>query len=390
MISSNVKVLNVDCAVVVLTTANQNNMIVLPRRIKMHKGSYFFAYVQILSYLCGDFCIVMTKKQERHIVEWVVGLAACGYLVWRLAIYDDYSSLFVGLRSMGLAQWFALIASVFLMPVNMFIESWRWRTLMGKELKVESREPNDLEHEGISWSEAQRQVYFSKMAGLITPWRLGEYPARGLLMVQRKRDEGQSTKDIWTKVLSMGVVGSATMTIAIIIGGLIGFSIVGSPVYLGDGYMSILLGWLIVAVLLAFIGWGIRVITLRQGHTRLSVDRRLTVGIVSQSTFQSLVRLSCWCVQLGLVLYAFGGMNALMDGMGFESILILVRTGALTAIYYLFVTITPNVPIAEVGVRGAWAIAVFGTAQGALAGVVLWVINTLLPCAVWLFFRKKQ
>ncbi|MBO4519349.1 MAG: hypothetical protein J5704_04855, partial [Paludibacteraceae bacterium] len=59
-------------------------------------------------------------------------------------------------------------------------------------------------------------------------------------------------------------------------------------------------------------------------------------------------------------------------------------------IYYLLVTITPNVPVAEVGVRGAWAIFLFGTANAALAGVMLWAINTLLPCLAWFFLRKKQ
>ena len=56
-------------------------------------------------------------------------------------------------------------------------------------------------------------------------------------------------------------------------------------------------------------------------------------------------------------------------------------------VYYLLVTITPNVPIAEVGVRGAWAIVVFGSMNAAFAGVLLWVINTLLPC-LGLFYEK--
>jgi len=51
--------------------------------------------------------------------------------------------------------------------------------------------------------------------------------------------------------------------------------------------------------------------------------------------------------------------------------------------------VTPNVPIAEVGVRGAWAIVVFGTPNAALAGVLLWVINTLLPCLIWPICRKN-
>jgi hypothetical protein len=97
-------------------------------------------------------------------------------------------------------------------------------------------------------------------------------------------------------------------------------------------------------------------------------------------------------VQLGLLLYALDGIPGVTGLTGVTEITGLTGlTGiaGLTAIYYLLVTITPNVPIAEVGVRGAWAIAVFGTPQAAIAAVVLWVINTLLPCVGWLFLRKK-
>jgi hypothetical protein len=83
-------------------------------------------------------------------------------------------------------------------------------------------------------------------------------------------------------------------------------------------------------------------------------------------------------VQLALVLYALGAMS----NVKFQI--------SNLPIYYLLVTITPNVPIAEVGVRGAWAIVVFGTMNAALAGVLLWVINTLLPCLIWPFLRKNK
>lgn len=313
------------------------------------------------------------KRKILHIIEWAIALAACGYLVWWLATYDDYVSLLAGLRAMNTAQWCALIVSVLLMPVNMTIEAWRWRTLMNEgESRVESQE-------SIGWAEAHRQVYYSKLAGLITPWRLGEYPARGLLMQTQdlsQEREPISHKALWTKVLTMGAVGSATMTIAIVIGGLIGLAVVGSPVNLGDNYIIILLGVLVGAVLLIAAGWKIRTVIL-SSYSSPSVDRRLTVGIICKNILQSIVRLLCWCVQLGLLLYALDGITEITGLTG------------VTAIYYLLVTITPNVPIAEIGVRGAWAIAVFGTPQAAIAAVVLWVINTLLPCVGWLFLRKK-
>lgn len=330
------------------------------------------------------------KRKILHIIEWSIALTACGYLVWRLATYDDYVSLLAGLRAMNEAQWCALIVSVLLMPVNMTIEAWRWRTLMNEgesrvesqKSRVESQKSRVESQEVMGWAEAHRQVYYSKLAGLITPWRLGEYPARGLLMQKNslsQEKEQVSSKTLWTKVLTMGAVGSATMTIAIVIGGLIGLAVVGSPVNLGDNYIIILLGVLIGAVLLIAAGWKIRTVIL-SSYSSPSVDRRLTVGMVCKNVLQSMVRLLCWCVQLGLLLYALDGIAGMTGIAGIAG---------LTAIYYLLVTITPNVPIAEIGVRGAWAIAVFGTPQAAMAAVVLWVINTLLPCVGWLFLRKK-
>jgi hypothetical protein len=293
----------------------------------------------------------MNKRRLYHIVEWVVAVAACGWLFWKLATYDDYASLWACLQSMGWQQWAAIVICVALMPVNMALEAWRWMTLM---------------HDQLSFQEAQRQVYYSKLAGLITPWRLGEYPARGVLMNQESRAESQES--VWPKVLSMGAVGSATMTMAIVIAGVAGIAFSPSVLpYLGDSYLYALLA--VVIVLGIVFALAPRVL---QRWAQVNHD------LILRSIGQSLVRLACWCVQLALVLYALGAIT------NYQS--------AITnlPVYYLLVTITPNVPIAEIGVRGAWAIIVFGTMNAVLAGVLLWGVNTLLPCLIWPFLRKNR
>ena len=282
----------------------------------------------------------MTKQQVYHSIEWSVALAACAFLIWKLATYEDYAGLWVTLRSMGGLQWLAIGVCVALMPLNMTLEAWRWKTLIP-----------------MSWREAHRQVYYSKLAGLITPWKLGEYPARALL-----RNE-------WSQTLSMGAVGSATMTAAIVIAGAVG--LVGLDelgVLDGLGYYFLIGGILVSLGVALYFAPSL----LRRWAT---VSHRL----VLISLGQSLIRLLCWCVQLGLVIWALGGLGSLGVLGSLER----------SAIYYLFVTITPNVPLAEVGVRGAWAIVVFGSVNAALAGVLLWVINTLLPCLIWPFLRKN-
>ena len=293
--------------------------------------------MQFFYYLCSGICPKCPKMDQKriyHIVEWVVALAALGYLIYRMAIYEDYATLWATIAGMSGLQIAALVLCVALMPVNMSLEAWRWRTLLP-----------------MSWREAHQQVYYSKLAGLITPWRLGEYPARALL-----RNE-------WLQTLSMGAVGSATMTVAIIAAGMTAMIL-----EIGNWRLEIVF-YLLVALLL--------ILALVFAPRLLRRWAEVSHKLIAISVGQSLVRLACWCVQLALVLYALGAFH------------LSLFTFHLLPVYYLFVTITPNVPIVEVGVRGAWAITLFGSMNAALAGVLLWVINTLLPCLGWFFLRKN-
>ena len=313
----------------------------------------------------------MDKKRLLHSIEWVVAVVALVYLVWRLATYDDYASLWVALQGMGWPQWTALVACVALMPVNMALEAWRWVTLMNggptPNPSLKGGERNPL----MSFGEAQRQVYYSKLAGLVTPWRLGEYPARALLAEQESQEPRVKSQETWSRVLSMGAVGSATMTMAIVGAGLVALAF--SPEVqqlLGNSYLYAVAA---VALVLA--------IGLYFAPQALKKWAEMNSQLLWISLGQSFVRLACWCIQLALVLWALGAID-LQPSLAQPSTLNLL-------IYYLLVTITPNVPVVEVGVRGAWAIFLFGTANAALAGVLLWAINTLLPCLVWLFWRKR-
>ena len=311
----------------------------------------------------------MDKKTLYHIVEWAVALAACAFLGYKLVTFEDYPALWESLRSMAWQQYLALGLCVALMPVNMAIEAWRWRTLWNGDATLNGAngdgEANELTDERLTFKEAHRQVYYSKLAGVITPWRLGEYPARGVLLTNERMNELGSER-IWPRVLAMGAVGSATMTFAIVLAGV--------PAIMANGEWLMANGewWIAVGVILLLL-----VVGLALAPRLLRQYAEVSYGLIIKSVGQSLVRLICWCVQLALVLWA-------LEAFSFQPSAI-----SSLFIYYLLVTITPNVPIAEVGVRGAWAIVVFGSMNAAFAGVLLWVTNTLLPCLGWFFFRKK-
>lgn len=318
----------------------------------------------------------MTKQQVYHIVEWSIALAACAFLIWKIATYDDYASLWASLQAMSRLQWLAIIACVALMPVNMSLEAWRWMTLMNGASRL-AFSGERLEDQGrMSFREAHRQVYYSKLAGLITPWKLGEYPARGLLMGQTQISNVQSpmsNRDLWSRVLSMGVVGSATMTAAIVITG--GVALLVQVLFYEslDAFVISYRYATVLMIVLLLLG-----LALYFAPRLLKRWAAVSHKLVAISLGQSFLRLLCWCVQLLLLLWALGAIYNLQF------------TIYNLFVYYLLVTITPNVPIAEVGIRGAWAIVVFGTMNAALAGVLLWGINTLLPCVSWFFIRNKK
>jgi len=307
----------------------------------------------------------MPRQHLYHIIEWSVAIAACGWLAWKMVTYDDYAGLWAALQGMGWMEWGALVLCMALMPVNMALEAWRWKTLWNGDASL-----NGANDGMMSWREAQRQVYYSKLAGLITPWRLGEYPARAVIMNERVNE--LTNERLWAKVLSMGAVGSATMTAAIVAAGLVAGMISNFRFMIYDFRPSYIAAITFVLILL-----GVALYFAPRVLKRWAVVSHKLVAI---SIGQSLVRLVCWCVQLALVLWALGAVT----GYG------LWVTGPLYFVYYLLVTVTPNVPIAEAGVRGAWAIVVFGTMNAALAGVLLWIINTLLPCVVWFFIKKEK
>ena len=310
------------------------------------------------------------NRRLLHIIEWLVAIAAYAWLAYSLATYDRYDDVAASLRAMDWTQWTALALAVALMPLNMLIEAWKWQTLMPMPLR-----------------EAQRQVYYSKLAGLITPWRLGEYPARALLFTKSQSPITNPQSPL-PAILSMGAVGSATMTAAIVISGLVALTF--SPAVrnrLGDSYLFVLI---VVMVLL--------VAALLLAPKILKRWADVSNRLVWTTTLQSYVRLACWCLQLALVLYAlnafdnsqfsivnyqFSIINSQLSIINYQSSIILSLP-----IYFLLVTVTPNIPIVEAGVRGAWAMFLFGSFNAALAGVLLWAINTLLPCLCWLFVRK--
>ena len=87
------------------------------------------------------------------------------------------------------------------MPVNLWLEAWKWQTLL------KTIEPQTLRI-------AFQQVCYGMAGAFVTPYRLGDYPSRVLLL---------KDKNHYLPAISMAAVGSIALTAVILMLGLPAF-----------------------------------------------------------------------------------------------------------------------------------------------------------------------
>jgi len=282
------------------------------------------------------------------IIRWVLLVLAYGYLAYCLWTYDDYPLLVQQLFSASWVEYLCLVGCVALMPLNLLLESMKWRTLLSDIYPM-------------SLGEAQRQVYYGFIGAFVTPYRAGDYPSRVLLMRDRS---------CWKEAISMGIYGSVVLTLVIVLVGWIpALLFLGGEVVAGMQWYLVLAG--VVFLLICISPLWRRLMP--QMQTLLS-------GHIVLVFLQSLGRYLVFSLQLYLMLRAVGVAIPLS------------QVGLAIPVYYLLVTLTPNMPVADAGIRGSWAVFVFSRYTEAipqiiLAAVGLWVVNTILPLFIGTFLR---
>lgn len=305
-------------------------------------------------------------EKFKKIANFVLIVLAYGFLGYKIATYDNYAGL---LERFSAAEWWQLLClmvCVALFPVNRLCEAWKWQFL------VRGIEPMNI-------LEAQRQVYYGTLAGFVTPYKIGEYPGRALLF----RKTGQH----WLSATCMGMIGGYAMTTIIIVAGL------PSVIYWFAPNSSLL--WSIVSALIcalaAIFALPVLMRVLQQRNWKSEQSRLLIQSMagltptdISKLLGISLLRYSVFIVQLLLCLL-FCGVQLRIQSMI-----------ATLPLYYLLITVTPNVPAAEIAVRGAWAAVIFErfgsdvTAAAIIATLLLWLINTIFPLVVGTVVKRRQ
>ncbi len=314
----------------------------------------------------------MKKYSAKTVFNVLLIVAAYGYLIYTFVTFDSYDELLLHFRTAGWPQLGALAAAVALIPVNFLCEAWKWKYLLRRL-------------EPMSIGEAQRQVYYGVVGAMLTPERLGDYPTR----VTRIADKSK-----WLPAIALGFVGSMGLSSVNILGGVT--SLMSSGLDIGDNKSQVL--WIAGGLLCAFVAVVILLPSFARKKTRRA-EVAQTDGkpgswqniLVVLSDFRawefpvvvaiSFVRYVVYCTQLLLVLIACGVE------------LTLVQYLTIIPIHYLFVTVVPTVPVADAAVRGSVGVLIFSaftdnSAGVAIAAIVLWVLNTIIPCIVGTMVKK--
>lgn len=100
---------------------------------------------------------------------WALSAGALVYMVYRLAIYEDYDALATSFRTAHWTQYLYLGMALILLPMQLLVESYKWQRLLQGLTSISVRQ-------------SYRQVLLGYVGAFVTPYRCGEYPTRLVAM----------------------------------------------------------------------------------------------------------------------------------------------------------------------------------------------------------------
>lgn len=280
----------------------------------------------------------LNRTIKYHCIQWIVLIAAYAFLGYKLYSYDGYTDWIIYLNSADSHRFLWLLPSLVLLPLNIFLEACKWYVLIGGICPV-------------SIKDAFRQVCYGQLTSFVTPYKAGDYPGRiGLLLSDR-----ENSAVLWSQLLGIGVLNSMLILIVIIAFGLpAAYSRLLSANVDTSRYIIFFSLIFVIPFLLPFFTKKVRASQLLKG------------------LLYSALRYMVWLIQLFCVL-VFCGVD-----LPYSQMFVCLAT------YYLLVTVTPSMPVADPAVRGSLLLLILSdytdaTVSVALAAVLVWVLNTLIP-----------
>jgi uncharacterized membrane protein YbhN (UPF0104 family) len=305
------------------------------------------------------------KKLYKYInllVRLCIGIGAVCFIYFKLK--DDFLE-HIQFLSTNKIDYYLLLIVIFLMPLNWGVEAFKWKYAIQKIEKISFYRSLKLTLIGITLS-------------LFTPNRVGEIPARAMILNKSKFKE----------LTLRTIITSYSQLLITILMGCIGFILTINQFALKINSWYIIIGVSIVLIFLFLIYFKIN--RLEKYLTRISYFKKKKIfSALTASTTEELmkilvmsfIRYLIFFLQFYLVLRATGvllfGLNEIM----------------LISVCFMFSSVIPTLLISEIGVRGSVSLFVFGLVsdmdvQIILASVLLWVINVIFPALYGVFNLK--
>ena len=256
-----------------------------------------------------------------------------------------------------------LVGVILMMFLNWLVEALKWRYMISKI-------------ENISIMTAYRAIFTGITVSTFTPNRIGEYGGRVFCL-----EKGDRIKAVFITVLC-----SMSQLLVTILYGSISLFILFDEILIDKTFLSVSL-LILLNLFLLFSYFNISHIVNFLGKFKLINSFKKYLEVLVMYNFKDLLiafiysntRYFIFSLQFIILLHVFGINISFMDAI--LSVMLI----------FFFITITPTITIAEIGVRGSVAIFVLGLFSSNDIAILssttlLWLINLIIPAIIGSFF----
>ena len=256
-----------------------------------------------------------------------------------------------------------LVGVILMMFLNWLVEALKWRYMIRKI-------------ENISIMTSYRAVFTGITVSTFTPNRIGEYGGRVFCL-----EKGDRIKAVFITVLC-----SMSQLLVTILFGSISLFILFDEILIDKTFLSVSL-LILLNLSLLFSYFNISHIINFLGKFKLIKSFKKYLEVLVMYNYKDLIiafiysntRYFIFSLQFIILLHIFGINISFMDAI--LSVMLI----------FFFITITPTITIAEIGVRGSVAIFVLGLFSSNDIAILssttlLWLINLIIPAIIGSFF----
>lgn len=303
-------------------------------------------------------------KPKGNGVRWIeiaCGVLACAFLLYKWISYEDYHVLRGVWTERASWNWFACLFACLLLSFNLTAEAAKWKVLL-----------TPLGRRSLLLS--IKDVCKGYLGAFVTPNRVGEFPYRAMYLPKEWR----------LMAVGLGGIGSVMQMGVIVLCGIPALCCLSQTLpYLNWTKTCLVL--LFVLLLGLIVGYWVSTSkqTKKLWDDFLMALRHLALKGAVCVLALTLMRYLVFCVQFWLMLEFCGVHLAMKDAW------------MAIGLYYMLVTLTPSVNVAELAVRGSWAVVALSPFTTNIPAVTLaawcvWVVNGVLPLLIGLLLKHTN